>query len=350
LHLTCDPASCKDGTTVGYAGAKSTFAGGEADLPLGEPLRVGDNPLALHIDRPGFGRDEILNLVVPVAYRVHADLAAMSAAHPSILIHAEAVAGSSVKIDGKLLALDASGTGTYTIDESSAAEGPADESKIVSADVPYVVSFKDSTQSGTVSARVAVAPLRVDAPGTQGVVEEDHVLIAGRAAKGASVTIDGAPVPVAGDGSFETTVSLSALGDRVIDVRGGTAALSPRTVHVTVKRVSSLTDEARAFEAQNPIGYDNAVADLSGNAGRPIVVEGEVFESRGSAHRTLMLVDDRRGCRKGPCMARVVVGRDIGVARGESIRAYGRVARAFATTSGQSVPEVEADFVLRAKR
>jgi hypothetical protein len=181
-------------------------------------------------------------------------------------------------------------------------------------------------------------------------VEEDHVLIAGRAAKGANVTVDGAPVSIAGDGSFESTVALSAMGEQVIDVRGGTATLSPRTVHVTVKRVPSLTDEARAFEAQNPIGYDTAVADLAGNAGRPIVVEGEVFESRGSAHRTLMLVDDRRGCRKGPCMARVVVGRDMALGRGESIRAYGRVARAFATTSGQSVPEVEADFVLRAKR
>jgi hypothetical protein len=350
VHLTCDPASCKDGTTVEYQGAKSTFATGECDLLLAEPLRVGDNPLVLHIDRPGLGRDEILNLVVPVAYRVHADIAAMSSAHASIMIHAQAAPGTTVRIDGKDVPLDSSGSGTYAIDESSAAEGPADESKVVSADVPYVVTSKAGTQSGTVSARVAIAPLRVDAPGTQGVVEEDHVLIAGRAAKGANVTVDGAPVPVGPDGSFESTVGLNAMGDRVIEVRGGTPALTPRTVLVTVKRVPSLTDEARAFEAQNTVGYDAAVADLAGNAGRPMVVEGEVFDSRGSAHRTLMLVDDRRGCRKGPCMARVIVGRDMTIARGENVRAYGRVARAFATASGQTVPEVEADFVLRAKR
>jgi hypothetical protein len=350
VHLTCDPASCKDGTTVEYQGAKSSFAAGECDLHLTETLRVGDNPLALHIDRPGFGRDEILNLVVPVAYRVHADIAAMSSAHPSILIHAQAVPGSTVRVDGKDIPLDSTGSGTYAIDEAVAAEGPADESKVVSADVPYVVTSKAGTQSGTVSARVAIAPLRVDAPGTQGVVEEDHVLIAGRAAKGASITVDGAPVPVGADGAFESTVGLVAMGDRVIDVRGGTAALTPRTVHVTVKRVPSLTDEARAFEAQNTIGYDSALADLAGSSGRPIVVEGEVFDSRGSAHRTLMLVDDRRGCRRGPCIARVIVGRDLAVARGESVRAYGRVARGFATASGQTVPEVEADFVLRAKR
>jgi hypothetical protein len=63
-----------------------------------------------------------------------------------------------------------------------------------------------------------------------------------------------------------------------------------------------------------------------------------------------VLIDDRRGCAKGPCLARVVVGRDLTLAHGDILYAYGKVVRAFTTPSGQSVPEVEADFVLRAKR
>src|SRR5258708_40187855 len=103
LHLTCDPASCKDGTTATCGGARplqATFAGGQADLTLAEPLPVGDNELVLQINRPGLGRDEELKIVVPVAFRVHADLSTMTGVHPAITVRTEALAGSDVKLDG----------------------------------------------------------------------------------------------------------------------------------------------------------------------------------------------------------------------------------------------------------
>jgi hypothetical protein len=351
LHLTCDPASCKDGTVVGSGSTSATFASGTADLPLADPLHVGQNPLSLHIDRPGMGRDEVIALTVPVAYRVRADVSAMNDPHPSILIHVEALAGSDVRVADKTITLDGNGAGTYAIDESAATEGPADESHVVSLDVPYTVtSAGRAPENGTVSARVAVAPLRVDAPGPRAVVDSDQVLLAGRAAKGATVTMDGASATVGADGTFEKSVALTAPGEISVEVRSGTPVLAPRTVHVALKRVASLADEAKAFEKQVTLGYDAAVADLAGAAGKPIVVDGEVVEPRASGHRTLLLVDDRRGCAKGPCLARVVIGQEIAVARGDRLRAYGRVARTFTTPSGQSVPEVEADFVLRPKR
>jgi hypothetical protein len=351
LHLTCDPASCKDGTAVTVDGATAKFAAGVADLPLAQPLHVGQNALSLHVDRPGMGRDEVLALSVPVAYRVRADVSAMSGPQPSILIHVEALAGSSVRVADKDVTLDASGAGTYAIDESSATEGPADESHVVALDVPYTVaSAGHPPETGTVSARVAVAPLRVDAPGARAVVDTDQVLLAGRAAKGATVTVDGAPATVGADGTFEKPVALAAPGEISVEVRSGTATLAPRTVHVALKRVTSLADEAKAFEKQPTLGYDAALANLATDAGRSIVVDGEVVEPRASGHRTLLLVDDRRGCAKGPCLARVVIGEEVAIARGDRLRAYGRVARGFATPSGQTVPEIEADFVIRPKR
>ena len=86
------------------------------------------------------GRDEVVALSVPVAYRVRADVSTMNGPHPSILIHVEALAGSDVRVADKGVTLDASGTGTYAIDESAATEGPADESRVVSLDVPYTVA------------------------------------------------------------------------------------------------------------------------------------------------------------------------------------------------------------------
>jgi hypothetical protein len=351
LHLTCDPASCADGTVAQLDGSSATFAGGASDLPLAQPLHVGSNSLTLKIDRPGMGRDEMLSLAVPVAYRVRADVAPMNDPHPSIVIHVEAVAGSTAQVDGKPVALDGAGNGTYAIDESIATEGPADESRIVALDIPYsVASPGQPANAGTVSARVAVAPLRVDTPGARAVVDTDHVLLAGRAAKGATVTIDGAATPVSSEGGFETQVPLAAPGPIAVEVRSGTTALATRTVHVVIKRVTSLADEAKAFEKQSTLGYDAALTNLATDVGQPIVVEGEVIEPRASGHRTLLLVDDRRGCAKGPCLARVVVGQELAAARGDRLRAYGHIARGFTTPSGQTVPEVEADFVLRAKR
>ncbi len=351
LHLMCESASCKDGTVVTFDRAHATFVGGEADLPLPEALRIGDNELALVIDRPGMGRDETVKLVVPVAYRVRADVTTMNGPRPCITIRVEAHPGADVRVDGKPVNLDAAGAGVYAVDESVATEGPADESRVVSLDVPYVVTQKGgAAEKGTASARVAVAPLRVDAPGTRAILEDGSAVLAGRAAKGSTVTVDGAPVPIGSDGAFETTVTLTGLGDRTVEVRAGTAALVPRTVHALITRVASLGEAAKQFEQQRPIGYDAAMADIAGKSGQPIVVSGEVLDARSSGHRTLVLVDDKRGCAKGPCLARVVLGRDMPLAHGDVVNAYGLVARPFTAPNGQTVPEVEAQFVLRSKR
>jgi hypothetical protein len=351
LHLTCDARSCRDGTVVTLDGAKATFASGAADLPLTQPLRVGDNTLPLIVDRPGMGRDETLKLVVPVAYRVRPDVTTMAGAHPSITIRVQARPGTDVRIDDKVVALDANGSGAYAVDESAATEGPADESRVVSADVPYVVVQKSGVRDqGLASARVAVAPLRVDAPGMRAVVDDGRVLIAGRAAKGSTVTVDGVAASVGADGSFEATVAVDAPGDHAIEVRASTASLMPRTVHPVITRVANLADAARQFEQEHPIGYDAVMSDLAGSTGRTIVVTGEVVEARSWGHRTIVLVDDKRGCAQPPCRTRVIVGRELATSHGETVSAYGVVARAFTAPDGRSVPEVEAQFVVRARR
>jgi hypothetical protein len=311
---------------------------------------MGENTLALRVDRPGIRRGEVVKLAVPVSYRIGADVTPMSDPRPQILIRAQAIVGSDITIDGKHVPLDGDGTGTYVLDETDAAEGPADESKLLAVDVPYVIVPKGAApaaaERGTVSARVPISPLRVDSPRGRLVTEDDHIVLAGRAPKGATVKIDSAPVVSSPDGAFEATLPLAVDTDRTIEVRASTATLSPRTVHVQVKRVASLAQESRALDARPALGYDAAMADLSRAVGQPMIVAGEVVESRGS----VMLIDDRRGCAKGPCATRVVLAQDVTVNPGTIVRAYGRVARPFTTPMGQAVPEVEAAFVLRAKR
>ncbi|HXX69991.1 MAG TPA: hypothetical protein VEK07_22620 [Polyangiaceae bacterium] len=353
LLLHCDPRSCRDGTTAGVEGVQATFVSGEAEVTLPEPLHVGANPLSLRIDRPGIGRDEVVSVIVPVAYRISADVSPMSNPRAEIVVHVEALAGSEVTVDGKHVVLEPSGVGELAIDESSATRGPADESRVVAVDVGYrIVPPGAGTlpAQGTVSARVSVAPLRVDVPGEHAVFETDRFVLAGRAAKGASVTIDNAPVEVSADGSFESTVPLPAFGERSIQVRGQTPVFSPRTIDIHVKRVGSLATEAREFEHQPTLGYDAAMSDLAASIGQPMVIDGDVIESRTAGHRTVVLVDDRRGCAKGPCLVRVIIAGDASSARGKIIRAFGFITRPFSSSPGQTVPELEAAFVLPPKK
>jgi hypothetical protein len=351
LHLRCD--GCKDGTVAELNGAKAPFAAGDADLLLVVPLKVGNNPLTLHLDRPGMGRDESVKLVVPVVFRVRADvstaLAPGSGARPAITVRVEAAPGTSVTVDDKPLALDTSGMGAYAVDLGTETDGPSDESKVVNREIPYLVTAKGRpAEKGTVTARVAIAPLRVDTPSAHAVVDGASFVLSGRAAKGATVTVNGKMVALTPEGTFETTIDSAAVGDVPVDVRASGASLAPRTVRLNVKRVASLEAEAKTFEATpGLVGYDAVMADLANKAGAAIVVEGDVVESRVSGHRTLVLVDDKRGCAKGPCIARIVVGDAQTFAHGDGLRAYSHVTKAFTTSSGTTVPEVEADFVVK---
>lgn len=363
LLLHCDPRSCKDGTTAAVQGVKGTFASGEAEVVLPKPLHVGANALTVRIDRPGMGRDEDVSLLVPVAYRVRADVSPMNGPRPAIVIRVEALPGSHVVVDGKPVELGPGGTGELTIDESAAARGPADESRVVAVDAAYTVAppagapdgetgrARAATPArGSVSARVSVAPLRVDVPSDHAVFEDDRFVLAGRAAKGATVTIDGSPAEVSADGSFDSTVPLSALGKHTLEIRAGTSFFAPRTIELQVERVASLAAQAKEFERRETIGYDAAMADIASAVGRAMIVEGEVIESRTVGHRTVALVDDRRGCATGPCLARVIVAADTPPARGQIIQAFGAVARPYSSSPGQTVPEIEAAFVLPSKR
>ena len=348
LHLVCE--SCKDGTTASLDGAKATFTNKEADLDLKTPLKVGDNPFTIEIDRPSTGRDETIKAVVPVAYRVRADLADIASEPPVITVRVEALPGTDVRVDGKPVALDVRGMGTFAIDISSETDGPSDEGKVIEKTIGYeVVPKNGKAEKGTVAARVGVIPLRVDAPTSHGVTESTRFWVAGRTSKGGIVTLNGKPVAVAANGAFGEMIDAPTPGESAIVVRATAPQVAPRTVHLAVKRVQHLEPEAKTFEASPSLGYDAIIGNIAASVGQTIVVEGDVLESRVQNHQTVIIVSDRRGCAKGPCIARVVHGEDAALKTGETIRAFGRITRAVSTSDGKSVPEVEADFLIRGK-
>ena len=144
LHLQCE--DCPDGTVATLDTANATFKAKEADLPLPKPLDVGDNKLVVKIDRPNAGRDEEVSLVVPLAFNIRADLADIAAKPSVITVRVAAAPGTDVSVDGKPLALDATGKGAYAVDVSADTEGATEDVRVIDRKIPYVVTMKGASR------------------------------------------------------------------------------------------------------------------------------------------------------------------------------------------------------------
>lgn len=350
LHLTCE--GCPDGTTVTVAGATSTFAKQEADVKLASPLHTGDNPLDLALDRPGVGRDEIVHAVVPISFRVKTDISTLDSDTPAITVHVEAAAGSSVTIDGAQVQLDAQGKGDHLVDVTADLSGAADEGKQLEKKIPYEITSRGQgskleTQHGTVTAVAPIPPLRVDAPTSHAVIDSSSFFIAGRTIpKGSTVTANGRPIPVGESGFFGSAFAANAPDTKII-VRASVPNMAPRLVALEVRKVDSLAAEGKAVAARVSLGYDEVASNPDASVGKEIVVTGAALESRVQNHQTVIVVDDKIGCAHAPCVTRVIAGSELTLKPNEPIRVFGRVTGSAKDKAGQSVPEVEADFVLR---
>lgn len=349
LHLTCD--SCPDGTHVTLDAAKADFTAKEADLELPTPLRVGENALVLHLDRPAMGRDEEVKAAVPVNYRIRTDLTSISDAAPTLKIAVDAVPGAVVNVDGKPLALDASGKAVYPIDLSADTAGMADETRTIEKTIPYDVTLNARTEKGTVVGRVGVPALRIDAPLSKTVIGADRFFVAGRTNKGATVTVNGRPVAVDATGVFAEPFGAPTPAEIAIEVRAIMPSSAPRTVTQKLRRSDALEAQARSADKAitTTIPYADLVRDISSAVGKPRAVEGDLVELRVTNHQSVLLVRDKRACDKpdGGCLVRVVFGAELDLKPGTKVLAVGRVTRAI-TAGANTVPEIEADFVLPA--
>jgi hypothetical protein len=354
LHLTCD--SCQDGTTASVGDAHATFASKEADLLLGTPLKVGDNPLSIRLDRPRWGRDEEVKVVVPIAFRIKADLSALGGAHPSVVIRVQAAPGTAVRVDDKPVTVDAQGEGSYAVDVSAVTSGWSDDLRLIDKSIPYSVTTpaKDgqpgAEQRGALAVRAGIATLHLDAPGLFAVIDGSSFKVAGHTVKGGTVTINGQPATVDPDGSFARSYDAPSIGDVPVEVRAEGPQLASRIARFTVKRVARLAAEARAREKAPWIGYDGIVSGAD-SAGKMTVVEGEVAQARASGNQTVAIVDDTRDCGQGPCLVRVVYAGNDALAAGDHVRVYGRVngilpANASSAAGAKPVPVVDADFLI----
>jgi len=347
LKIGCD--SCPDGTTIALGASTSTVEGGTTLLPLPAPLSIGDNDLEMKIDRPPPGRDELVKVHVPVAYRVKADLATLTTAPAAITVRVEALPGTEVTVDERPVALDDSGKGSQTIDVTSEVEGPSDDQKAIDKKIPFTIKAKGAAapESGNLVVRTGVAPLHIDAPGLELYTDRSTGNVSGQVKPGGTLTIDGQSVTVDADGRFAVRVELPADGEKTLTIVANAPPLAPRTVRSKLVRVASLEAAAKTLEAKSPLRFDAYGADPKSRIGQLAAVEGAIQDIRVTQGHTVMAVEEKKSCSAGTgaCLVRVVHGEEVKAGRGDTIRAYGRV-EGTAISNGRTIPDVEGALVI----
>lgn len=347
LKIRCD--SCPDETTISLGASSTKVTGGAAVLPLPAPLSIGDNDLEMQIDRPGSGRDEVVKVHVPVAYRVKADLSTLTASPPVITVRVEALADTEVSVDDKPVQLDASGKGSAAIDVSAEVEGPSDDQKSIDKKIPFSIKSKGRPQpeAGQLTVRAAITPLHIDAPGRELYTDHATAAISGQTKPTGTLTVDGQTVKLDAQGRFGVRVELRAEGDKTLTIVATAPPLAPRTVRAKVVRVASLDAQAKVLDQQSPLTFDAFATSASAKTGQLVVVDGDVIEARAAQGHTVMLVEDKKACPNGAdsCVVRVVHGDEVRASRGDGVRVYGHL-DGTVSSGGKTIPDIEGSLVL----
>lgn len=347
LELSC--SDCPDGTTLRSGSAVAVFQNGKALLGPENPLQVGENQLRVSLERPGMGRNEEVELAVPVDYRIRGDLTGLDEDPPKLRISVEATPGTAVVLDGHALALDAVGRAVHEMDVASELEGPEDSVVFLERRVPYSVTPAGSVaHTGEVNLKLGLTPLRIDAPGRRIVIDREHFMLTGRTLKEGTVAVENRSITVDTAGQFSQLMKVDSEGETTITLRASAKGHGPRFARIQVKRVKSLESEASAFLQRAVREYDKIQRGPEAQAGVAAALEGRVVEARVENHVTFVVLDVPSGCNEAPCLARLVHGATVQLERDEHIAAFGEVTRAVdGPRTGRKIPEIFTAFLIK---
>jgi len=344
LELAC--AECPDGTKAWTDSAQATFQAGRAKLKLTAPLKVGENPLVVGIERPSRRREEIA-LSIPIEYRVRGTTDELAQASPKISVLASALPGTSLVVDGKAVTPDPNGAVRFDFDVERELTGPEAAVKTLERRVPYNVTPPGGiSQKGEVQIRIGITPLVLDAPGALIVVGKKEIVIAGRTAPGSILKIGNDEVPLDGAGRFAKRHALAS-GENPFVVRSTLRDHAPRLLTLMVRRSDNLPREAALARSMAQATYPEVLRAAEGAIGRSVAFQGTLFDLRRDGYSSLILLDVKDGCRPGPCLAKVVYGSDTEAAKGKKLSAYGKIVRFVdGPRTGQRIPEMRAELLL----
>src|SRR3954467_6579754 len=116
--------------------APVAFHAGKAHLGLQTPLKVGEKPIVLVLERPGRSREEIA-LSLPIEFRVRGSTEELAQDTPKVSVLASVLAGTKLEVDGKPVAPDPSGVVRFDYEVTGELTGPEASVKTLQRLVPY---------------------------------------------------------------------------------------------------------------------------------------------------------------------------------------------------------------------
>jgi len=348
LRVTVPEA--RPGSKVRLGGAERILEGNRAEFPLAaEGLAVGENALALDVVGPD-GDVETAKLSLRVDFRVRADLAGLRDAEPAVRVIVDAPPDTEASLDGTALPLNDQGRGERRFPLT---EVTPDEDGYYDLSVAYHLELPDGEiEEGRVRSRIPYTELQIDRPGRSLVTDDDEVEIAGAVGEGGTVTIDGDAVELR-EGRFLERVALDEVGERTVVVVARQPGKAPVTKPIAIRRVRSLEDAARDFDADDELTYARVAQNPSIYKGQKVEMVGRVYNVRVQDGRSTLQVLVKDCPRGEACPLWVVYPAATDATLNDWVRILGEVAgeQQFKAETDRivTVPRVDATYVLETR-
>jgi hypothetical protein len=336
------------GAKLRFGGQEKPIEAGRVSFPLApDSLRIGKNVVLYDLVQPG-GEVELGKVALVVDYRVTLDTAPLRAGKAAVDVVVSAQAGSKVWLDGQPVTLDAQGRAVRSDPlQLGAASGR----------VEHVVHYRVQPPSGETSVgelrtSIPVTTMEIDKPGAEVITDRDSVEIAGAVDKGATVTVDGQPVPVEG-GRFLHRYPLPQAGTFEPKVVASSEGKAPHVAALKIERVTDLAAAAKGFAVDPQLTYAKVAQNPSIYRGQRMALEGRVYNVSVEAGRSAlqMLVRECPSGQRCPLWVSYHAATDFTV--DSWVRVLGTVQgeQQFRSETDEVkvVPKVEAAFLLPAK-
>lgn len=351
-------SEARPNTEVRYAGQSRTVTSGAVDFPIqADALRIGDNHLEVDVVEGGSTSTSTIPITLTLEYRARTDLAGLEESPATIAVVIEAVPGSSATVQGTAVTFDAEGRGRHAIPLSSLAASPDDGSLTLEADYELTPPGGQPAR-GRITTRIPRTPLVIVRPINGGLTDASSVLVEGRTSAATEgdatqITVDGASVTPAADGSFEFRRALDgseAAGRITLHVVARRRGNAPHAIDVAIERVADLSRVANDAPVDRSVGYPQLVESADAVRGHTVAFEGQVYNAdiQDGVGILQLLV---RGCsRTDRCPLWVTYRAVEPIVTGANVRVVGaaRGMQEFRAESGEarSVPHVEASVVV----
>jgi hypothetical protein len=233
LQILC--SGCRDGTSVsieGIADREKPFVEGIASLPLETPLPLGDTPLAAFVRLPDGSQQGPIAVRVSLPFRIIPEPLGSDGSRPALRWLVQTTSGTTVQVDGKVVATDTQGNGAYEVELTAECTGLSSEKVVVGRTVHYIAFRGDLRLSeGDLTNTATIVPLELTV--SVSAVQHEQVFLKGRTAVGSMLFVEGKPIPVNG-GAFETTLWV-ANGSKTVTIASRMPGFLTRTAQLSLK-------------------------------------------------------------------------------------------------------------------